>query len=143
MKTEAIIGLGWLLPFLLGLSETMLKIPILDNTTYKLYSAVKKGEMRIIDEQVDGYSVLQHLERGEFDKIFFKQWEKKIYEVYLWLQENSHKYGVIFRYPGSKTDITGVSEEMWHYRYVGTEAAVEMYEQDLCLEEYLEQRKRH
>ena len=82
MKTEAIIGLGWLLPFLLGLSETMLKIPILDNTTYKLYSAVKKGEMRIIDEQVDGYSVLQHLERGEFDKIFFKQWEKKIYEVY-------------------------------------------------------------
>lgn len=82
MKTEAIIGLGWLLPFLLGLSETMLKIPILDNTTYKLYSAVKKGEMRIIDEQVDGYSVLQHLERGEFDEIFFKQWEKKIYEVY-------------------------------------------------------------
>ena len=44
--------------------------------------------------------------------------QKKIYEVYLWLQENSHKYGVIFRYPGSKTDITGVSEEMWHYRYV-------------------------
>lgn len=82
MKTEAIIGLGWLLPFLLGLSETMLKIPIFDNTTYKLYSVVKKGEMRIIDEQVDGYSVLQHLERGEFDKIFFKQWEKKIYEVY-------------------------------------------------------------
>lgn len=35
-----------------------------------------------VDEQVDGYSVLQHLERGEFDKIFFKQWEKKIYEVY-------------------------------------------------------------
>lgn len=67
---------------MLGLSETMLKFPILDNTTYKLYSAVKKGEMRIIDEQVDGYSVLQHLERGEFDKIFFKQWEKKIYEVY-------------------------------------------------------------
>lgn len=65
------------------------------------------------------------------------------YDVYLWLQENSHKYGFIFRYPGSKTDITGVSEEVWHYRYVGTEAAVEMYEQDLCLEEYLEQRKRH
>ena len=50
MKTEAIIGLGWLLPFLLGLSETMLKFPTLDNTTYKLYSVIEKGEVRIIDD---------------------------------------------------------------------------------------------
>ena len=35
-----------------------------------------------LDEKIDGYSVLQHLEKGEFDKIFFKPWEKKIYEVY-------------------------------------------------------------
>lgn len=35
-----------------------------------------------IDEQVDGYSVLQLMEKGEFDKIFLKRWEKKIYEVY-------------------------------------------------------------
>lgn len=34
------------------------------------------------EEQVDGYSVLEHLEKGEFDKIRFKRWEKKIYEVY-------------------------------------------------------------
>ncbi len=34
------------------------------------------------EEQVDGYTVLQHMEKGEFDKIFFKPWEKKIYEVY-------------------------------------------------------------
>ena len=33
-------------------------------------------------EQVDGYTVLQYMERGEFDKILFKPWEKKIYEVY-------------------------------------------------------------
>lgn len=59
------------------------------------------------------------------------------YDVYLWLQENSYKYGFIFRYPESKTEITGVAEEVWHYRYVGIEAAKEMYEQGLCLEEYL------
>lgn len=59
------------------------------------------------------------------------------YDVYLWLQENSYKYGFIFRYPGNKTDITGVAEEVWHYRYVGVEAASEMYERGLCLEEYL------
>lgn len=60
------------------------------------------------------------------------------YDLYFWLQENSYKYGFIFRYPAGKTDITGIAEEVWHYRYVGTEAATEMYEQGLCLEEYLE-----
>lgn len=59
------------------------------------------------------------------------------YDVYLWLQENSYKYGFIFRYPGDKTDITGAAQEVWHYRYVGVEAATKMYEQGLCLEEYL------
>ena len=59
------------------------------------------------------------------------------YDLYFWLQENSYKYGFIFRYPGSKTDITGTAEEVWHYRYVGTEAAKEIHDQGLCLEEYL------
>lgn len=60
------------------------------------------------------------------------------YDIYPWLQENSYKYGFIFRYPGAKTEITGVAEEVWHYRYVGEEAAREIYEQGICLEEYLE-----
>lgn len=30
------------------------------------------------------------------------------YDLYFWLQENSYKYGFIFRYPGSKTDITAL-----------------------------------
>ena len=62
------------------------------------------------------------------------------YDLYFWLQENSYKYGFIFRYPGNKTEITGVAEEVWHYRYVGVEAATEMYEKGLCLEEYLAKR---
>lgn len=60
------------------------------------------------------------------------------YDLYFWLQENSYKYGFIFRYPGGKTNITGTAEEVWHYRYVGVEAATEIYKQGLCLEEYLE-----
>ena len=40
-----------------------------------------------------------------------------------------------------KTDLTGTAEEVWHYRYVGKEAAKEIYEQGVCLEEYLEQKK--
>lgn len=51
--------------------------------------------------------------------------------------ENGYKYGFIYRYPEDKVHITGISNEPWHYRYVGVDAAQEMYEQDLCLEEYL------
>ena len=61
-----------------------------------------------------------------------------VYDIYPWLQENSYKYGFIFRYPGSKTELTGVAEEVWHYRYVGKEAAAQIYEQGVCLEEYLD-----
>lgn len=63
------------------------------------------------------------------------------YDLYFWLQENSYKYGFIFRYPGNKTDITGISEEVWHYRYVGKEVAKEIYDKGICLEEYLENTK--
>lgn len=58
--------------------------------------------------------------------------------VYQWLDENAYKYGFIKRYPADKTDITGISNEPWHYRYVGKEAAKTMKEQNLCLEEYLQ-----
>ena len=59
-------------------------------------------------------------------------------DVYSWLAENAHKYGFIKRYPSDKTDITGVINEPWHYRYVGTEAALEIYSQGMCLEEYID-----
>lgn len=58
-------------------------------------------------------------------------------EVQQWLMENSWKYGFILRYPSGKSDITGIIYEPWHYRYVGKEAAKEIYEQGICLEEYL------
>lgn len=58
--------------------------------------------------------------------------------VWRWLNENSYKYGFILRYPEDKTEITGVMHERWHYRYVGKEAANEIYMQNICLEEYLE-----
>lgn len=54
-----------------------------------------------------------------------------------WLMENSYKYGFILRYPTDKSDVTGIHYEPWHYRYVGKEAAKEIFEQGICLEEYL------
>ena len=59
-------------------------------------------------------------------------------EVYAWLADNAHTFGFICRYPADKVDITGISYEPWHYRYVGIAAATEMYQQNICLEEYLD-----
>ena len=56
-----------------------------------------------------------------------------------WLMKNAHRYGFILRYPKGKSEITGICYEPWHYRYVGQEAAKVIYEEGLCLEEYLEQ----
>lgn len=56
---------------------------------------------------------------------------------YKWLCENAHNYGFILRYPEDKTAITGMNFEPWHWRYVGTQAAKEMKENNQCLEEYL------
>ena len=59
-------------------------------------------------------------------------------EVYSWLAKNAHEYGFIQRYPADKTEITGISYEPWHYRYVGVDVAKEIYEEELCLEEYID-----
>lgn len=59
-------------------------------------------------------------------------------EAFAWLIENCADYGFILRFPEGKEDVTGVIYEPWHYRYVGTEAAKYIMENDLCLEEYLE-----
>ncbi|MBQ8183028.1 MAG: M15 family metallopeptidase [Clostridia bacterium] len=54
-----------------------------------------------------------------------------------WLQENAADYGFIMRYPEDKQDITKVIYEPWHWRYVGVEAAKELKDSGLVLEEYL------
>ena len=58
--------------------------------------------------------------------------------VQQWLIEHSWEYGFVLRYPNAKSEITGMIYEPWNYRYVGREAAREMTEIDLCLEEYVD-----
>ncbi len=58
--------------------------------------------------------------------------------AYAWLTENAHFFGFILRYPKGKESVTGYSYEPWHYRFVGTEAASEIYEKGSTFEEYLD-----
>ena len=52
--------------------------------------------------------------------------------------KHSWEYGFILRFPTGKSDVTGIIYEPWHYRYVGKEAAKEIYDRGICLEEYLD-----
>lgn len=54
-----------------------------------------------------------------------------------WIAANASKYGFIMRYPKDKENITGYMYEPWHFRYVGEELAVKVYEAGITLEEYL------
>lgn len=53
-----------------------------------------------------------------------------------WLKENAYLYGFILRYPEEKEEITGYIFEPWHYRYVGKEEALKIYQSGLTIEEY-------
>lgn len=56
-----------------------------------------------------------------------------------WLAEHSYEYGFLLRYPDGKEDITGITFEPWHFRYVGKTAAKYMYDNELTLEEFTAQ----
>lgn len=58
-------------------------------------------------------------------------------DAFAWLKINAHKYGFILRYPKGQEAITGYDYEPWHFRFVGRQAASEMYYMNMTLEEYL------
>ena len=44
-----------------------------------------------------------------------------------WLRENAHRFGFILRYDQGEEPVVGYIYEPWHFRYIGTEIATEMY----------------
>ena len=57
---------------------------------------------------------------------------------YEWLVDNAYQYGFVVRYEKEKSDITGISTEPWHFRYVGIPHAYVMKLNGFCLEEYID-----
>ncbi len=58
-------------------------------------------------------------------------------EVGRWLAENCWKFGFILRYSQDKENVTGVTWQPRHFRYVGRYHAYKMHTMNMCLEEYL------
>lgn len=77
-----------------------------------------------------------------------KSWENlEPTATFQWLNEHCAEYGFILRYPKDKSGlaydgsalqtVTGIIYEPWHFRYVGSEAAKYMKDNNLCLEEFV------
>ncbi|WP_232698067.1 M15 family metallopeptidase [Brevibacillus daliensis] len=52
-------------------------------------------------------------------------------------RELASQYGFVQRYTKDKEQLTGISDEPWHFRYVGYPHSSLMEEHHLCLEEYI------
>ena len=57
---------------------------------------------------------------------------------YAWLNSSCQNYGWVVRYDMAKVAFTGISNEPWHFRYVGVPHATVMVQENLCLEEYID-----
>lgn len=53
-----------------------------------------------------------------------------------WVNENAWKFGFIIRYPMGREDMTGISYEPWHLRYVGLPHSKIITERHWVLDEY-------
>ncbi len=67
-------------------------------------------------------------------KIDYTNFEKS--KSFSWMAENAHKYGFILRFPKDKENITGYQYESWHYRYVGSEIATYIHNNNITFDEY-------
>jgi len=54
-----------------------------------------------------------------------------------WLNANAHLFGFIISYPYGRETDTGFIYEPWHIRFVGVEAATEIFNNEQILEEFL------
>lgn len=102
-----------------------------------IYGSVEEAERWV---NVPGFS--EHQTGLAIDVGSYESWELQempfgFTEESVWVAENGHEYGFIIRYPEGFEDITGMAYEPWHLRYVGVEAATEIYESGLTLEHYV------
>ena len=109
------------------------------STQKEIYDSYKRsyGE-RTADDQVarPGHSDYQtglSFSIVPYNKVYDKPKES---EEYKWLTDNAYKYGFIFRFPEDKTKLTGFEAFTWRLRYVGSEAATIIHNENICFEEY-------
>lgn len=89
-------------------------------------------------EHHTGYAVDMSIYTDQGNYIKYKGQDE-----YGWINQNCHKYGLIRRYAGDKQEITGISNEEWHYRYIGVPHAYIVVAKNFCFEEYIDYLKQY
>ena len=115
------------------------------------------GGYRTLEEQNDrynnGYSKFKggfsdYHTAGSFDiGIFPKNGQSSGYYTptgdYAWFDDHAAEYGFIVRFPEGKEQFTGEEARSHTYRYVGVPHATYIKMNGLCLEEYIDEVKKH
>lgn len=126
--------------------EAMESASCQNNTCLTFKKTSPKEEFTTVSfpSETQDESHLAHLEHMAGLAIDFYRDQDDSYNqaMWTWLQENAYRYGFIERYPKGKETQTGQEHIPWHYRFVGIKHATIMHDEDLCLEEYLENRKK-
>lgn len=117
------------------------------SNTYRSYdkqvSIYNRYLEKDIQNVVDGFSARPgHSEHQAGLAVDFKSTTEDIVyfentDAYEWLIKNAHNYGFIQRYTEENSMYTGYQAEAWHFRYVGKDLALKVYESHLTLEEVL------
>lgn len=97
---------------------------------------VDKAYAGTTGEHASGYAV--DLGVYTIDNQHYTLGDSGISADFAWVLSNYQKYGFILRYPADKAGVTGVSDDNFHFRYVGKVHATAMTAQGLTLEEYLQ-----
>lgn len=115
-------------------------------SAYRSYSYQKDLYQRYVDqdgiEKADTYSARPGHSEHQTGLVVDIDNRKEVYtnfeatKEFLWMENHAHEYGFILRYPKGKEHITGYTYESWHYRYVGSEIASKMKEENLTFDEY-------
>lgn len=104
---------------------------------YRTYARQKE----IYEESAPGYAqapgASEHQTGLAFDVTAETSLGFESTEQYAWLRKHAYDYGFIQRYPANMVDVTGISYEPWHFRYVGVEAATQIHKRGIALEEFL------
>lgn len=108
------------------------KISYYQNKGYSKAEATQLAAMIILPPGTSEHNAGLAMDICSLDESFEKS------DEFAWLCENAAEYGFILRYPKDKTDITKITYEPWHWRYVGVKDAKKIKALGVCLEEYLE-----
>ena len=107
---------------------------------YQGYISYEKQKQLHIDDDVNFEAGYSDMQTGLAVYVLASENPKasafKDCKVYTWLQQHTHEYGFIQRFPEGKSAFTAHSEVPNMYRYVGVDLATKIYESGLSFDEY-------